>query len=330
MEMISPSVVVVNDAFIDLFFSVAQIPTPSKEFTLSRSVSADDLLISAGGCGNNTTVALARLGVNVIPLGALGKDLFTDFLLEGLQREGVDTSHISINDETGNQINLYITDKDGRNLETFYFVKSWRSLKPSQVDMRLISKAKIVFCQGHHFTNYSIETIDRIVEALDKGRRNGSLIGMDPNKFFRSPNWREAILPILKHFDFLLPNEYEALLLTGCETVEKAANELISLGPSTVIIKEGEKGCYAKDKKEAFHASPFKVKAGEPTGAGDAFNAGFIYGQLQGWSLRRTCHFANACGAIKVTKLGSQAALPTIGEVETFMRKQKTTIKQPS
>jgi len=99
----------------------------------------------------------------------------------------------------------------------------------------------------------------------------------------------------------------------------KAAKKLFSQGPEIVVITLGEKGCLYKSCKETFTKPAFKVKVVDTTGAGDVFHGAFIYGLLKGWKLEKIAEFSNAVSAIKCTKLGGRAGIPTLKEVNELL-----------
>ncbi len=81
----------------------------------------------------------------------------------------------------------------------------------------------------------------------------------------------------------------------------------------------GAEGCLARNKKQTLHCPGFKVPVVDVTSAGDIFNAGFLYGFLHKWSLKETATFANACGAMSVSKVGGADIIASVTEVRDFL-----------
>jgi sugar/nucleoside kinase (ribokinase family) len=124
---------------------------------------------------------------------------------------------------------------------------------------------------------------------------------------------------VLPHTDVFLPNADEATLLTGEVEPERQADELLELGCSCAVITMGEMGVLAKSATHTVRAGAFDVDAVDPSGAGDAFDAGFIVGMLNEWSLVKTVKFACALGASATLKSGCTPGVFTMTEALKFI-----------
>jgi 2-dehydro-3-deoxygluconokinase len=116
-----------------------------------------------------------------------------------------------------------------------------------------------------------------------------------------------------------LPSEEEAKLLTGMENIEIACNKLLDCGPRIIALKRDKKGSMVVTAKRKIEVPSFKVKEVDPTGAGDCFDAGFVVGLLRGWKLEKVARFANAVGALAVTKKGPMEGTPFLNEVNKIL-----------
>jgi len=103
----------------------------------------------------------------------------------------------------------------------------------------------------------------------------------------------------------------------------KAAQEMRKLGAGVVIITLGSKGCAVAEEKDSYMLPAFKVDAVDTTGAGDAFHGGFVFALSQGWNMKENACFASAVSALKCTRLGGRAGLPTLLQVQQFMETYK-------
>jgi sugar/nucleoside kinase (ribokinase family) len=126
---------------------------------------------------------------------------------------------------------------------------------------------------------------------------------------------------ILRSIDLLFLNEVEARLLVGIKNPEEAARRALKMGPKIVALKLGKKGCTILTKKGKIHSPAFDVKVVDTTGAGDAFDAGFLASVVKGWDLKKAARFANAVGALSAMKVGARSALPNRKEVKGFLRR---------
>lgn len=115
------------------------------------------------------------------------------------------------------------------------------------------------------------------------------------------------------YIDYLLPNDEEAMLLTGKNSAVEAAEVLLRTGIRNVIVKCGAKGCLVKNHDETYMlpARP-DVACIDTTGAGDSFAAGFIFALSEGRPLRECAEYANECGAKAVSVTGASEWIPHI------------------
>jgi sugar/nucleoside kinase (ribokinase family) len=145
--------------------------------------------------------------------------------------------------------------------------------------------------------------------------------GWDP-----TGEWDGEIIEVLDNVDIFLPNEIEALHICQSDSIDTAMEVLLEKA-NTVVIKCGLEGCLAGTEDQIIFSPGFEVKVVDVTSAGDAFNAGFIHAMLNGWKLEQAARFANACGAIAVTKPGSSGILTSVQEVNDFITTRQTRSK---
>jgi sugar/nucleoside kinase (ribokinase family) len=129
-----------------------------------------------------------------------------------------------------------------------------------------------------------------------------------------------AKLPaLLKEFEFVIPNELEAKAMTGEKTVERAAKKLARWA-CVPVIKLGEDGSLAVQNGKFVRMKSIRVRAVDATGAGDAFNGGFLHGYLARWPLEDCLRAGNICGALATTRAGGSSAIPTPKKLRELMR----------
>jgi hypothetical protein len=158
----------------------------------------------------------------------------------------------------------------------------------------------------------------------------GFTVTFDPNlrpELLDVETIRRICKPVLSVSQIVFPSRDEAAALTGKKDPIKAAHELQKMGPQTVVIKMGATGALAVTKKETIFEPAFQVKEVDPTGAGDVYDAAFLYGTLRKLPLEKTLEFAGAAGAIKVTRFGPMGGPSSLQEVEDFIQK---TLKKPT
>ena len=124
----------------------------------------------------------------------------------------------------------------------------------------------------------------------------------------------EELAEAFSYVDYLMPNDEEAMLITGKNTVEEAAESLRRAGVKTVVVKCGSKGCYVCGREKSFWMPAEKnVKCIDTTGAGDSFVAGFLHALAQGRNVRECAEYGNKCGANAVSVAGATDWTEKIG-----------------
>jgi len=297
-------VVGLGEVVIDLIASIPRFPEPDEKIFATKYEK------HPGGVTANFCVALSRLGAKSGFIGGVGEDADGTYLRDVFKREGVDASRLVTRKNALTPLNFVTVTPDGQKtiFQSPYMLTVFP--RPEELDLNYIADARIL-----HTTALRVDTAER---ALKHAKKEGLTTSFDLEKHV-AVYGLEKLAPLIKLTDILLPNKMGALTLTGTQSLKEAAEKLLALGPKTVVITLGEKGCLIKTKKETLEVSAFKVKAVDATGAGDAFNAGLITGILNQWDLRKAATFAHAVAAIKITHTGAQAGLPTRKEVERFL-----------
>jgi len=307
------SVVAVGDANIDLVAPTKSLPIKGEEVLVEK------VEMCPGGSAANLSVAVARLGVSAGFIGRVGNDFLGQFLIKQFEKENVDISQLQVDDKVGTALLFVIVTENGeRTMYTFRGANVY--LSSEQVDMDYVRNADILHVSG--YTLISDPQRNTALQILDTAKKAGVFISFDVGVLapVKAASCVHSILPLI---DLLFLNELEATSLMGIKPPESAAESILSLGPEIVALKLGERGCLVLTKRKRFHSPAFKVEVMDTTGAGDAFDAGFLLGIKEGWTHEKTARFANAVGALSVTRVGAWSALPTRQEVEEFIRKKK-------
>jgi ribokinase len=160
--------------------------------------------------------------------------------------------------------------------------------------------------------------IEAIEKAIDIAHKSGTLVVLNP----------APVQPIsdelLAKVDIITPNEIEAEILTGIkvdteESRQQVAKYFMDRGIGTVVITLGKNGVYAKNSTTEVYVPSLKVEAVDTTGAGDAFNGGFVTALAEGKDLKEAVCFGNVVGALSVTKMGTAPSMPFRNEIDTYM-----------
>jgi len=286
-------VLVYGNINIDITLYVEELPRPGLETLASR------ILRSGGGSAANTAVALSRLGVPASILGCVGTDTGGREALKDLEIEGVDTTHVKRADAPTGRVYVIVDARGERTMIAFRGANNLMS--PDTIDADAVTRALWVHVSGGKR--------DVGLEILELASKAGIPTSYDPGRAaYGAPKYE--IAPLLERTDVLLVNELELNALRS---------RSLPL-PGIVVVKLGARGSKILVNSDVISAPAFNVRVIDTTGAGDAFNAGFIAGLSYGLSLNETLIFANAVAAMKVAKEGARSS-PALKEVIAFLQR---------
>jgi sugar/nucleoside kinase (ribokinase family) len=284
-----------------------------------------------GGAPFNYAVAAARLGAKVGALTAVGDDPLGEFLVKTLRMNSVDTSQVKVK-KARTTLAFVISEASGER-SFFFYRKPWAEtadtlLAPSDVDPAFLRGIKILHYSGVALSH--VPERDAVLKAVKETQSSGGLVSYDPN--IRPDLWRstDEILAIndeaLRHADIVLLARDEAEFLFGSTDPLRVAAEIFDkYHPRYVALKLGDQGSYVEDENgRSFSKPAYKVNVVDTTGAGDGWAAAFEFGLIQRWDLETCITVANAVGAFVVTKRGAITALPTRGELQSFLKQRRS------
>lgn len=295
-----------------------------------------------GGSPTNISVGAHRLGLNSALLTAVGEDPVGDFILNFLNNEGVVTKFIPRKPQhRSSAVILGIEPPD-----KFPLVYYRENCADINLNIDDVLAAPVDDCKYFQFagTNLSKEpSRSATMFAAEQARQAGATVVLDLD--FRPDQWHDVrafgvvVRSVLPLVDVVIGTEDEVnastirdlaqMKLTHSQVsdtkvagdTEAAIEGMLALGPEAVVEKIGSKGARIHLKTgEKIDAPGFPVEIYNVLGAGDAFGAGFLYGRVNGWDWYRSARLGNACGAIVVTKHGCANFMPTLPEVEEFVK----------
>ncbi|SFK09075.1 2-dehydro-3-deoxygluconokinase [Halobacillus dabanensis] len=274
----------------------------------------------AGGAEFNFAIGCARLGLNTGWISRLGNDEFGKYIRNFARGEGIDVSAVKLVDGYPTSLNFKEIREDGSGSTFYYRADSpTKTLTEQTLDVDAIRQTKILHITGVFAAIDPEKNLRLLKRAVTIAKDNGALVSFDPNirlKLWDREKAQKSLSQLLPYVDIILTGVEEAELLFGVNQSDKIVAACERYGISTVAIKQGEKGAFGSMGGLSLMVPPRPPKKVVDTvGAGDGFNAGFIYGMLQGWSLERTLHFANTIGSMVVSVYGDNEGLPELGEV---------------
>ena len=266
----------------------------------------DRMSLEIGGSASITAVAAARLGLRVALIATVGRDAAGTFMLDALAREGVDVSAVVIRDGLATGMTVALSRGADRAILTA--LGAMDSLTASDIPADLFGRCRPVHVSSNFLLADSLGP--GLAGVFANARAAGATTSLDTN-WDPAERWRdERLSAAIAQADLLLPNEAEALALSGAASPEAAASALIAAGPGQVAVKLGERGVLCADGPVLYQVSLPPVTPVDTTGAGDCFNAGLIAGLLQGWPLPRAAALGCAVGALSTGALGGTAGAP--------------------
>lgn len=302
---------VYGDVNIDLVIpDVDSLPAPGQE------VETEVMETFVGGGAALFTLGLGKLGLRPVFQGSVGNDCYGAFILEEVRKNNVDDSLITISETEKTGISISFTNKNDRSFLTYRGTNA--GLDIMQADVEKIARA------GHiHITGYEgKKNHDRYLAFLKKIKEKTDTtvsldVGWDP-----TGAWSQDIYQLFPYIDVLFMNETESVHYSRMSAPREAAEEFAKKGP-IAVMKLGSKGSIAVQEGRFYEAASYKVEAVDTTGAGDSFNAGFIYGFIKKKSISECLCYGNGCGALSVTALGGNSGFPSRERLEEFIESRR-------
>jgi len=247
---------------------------------------------SGGGSAANTIYALAKMGFSCGYLGKVGKDEEGNFLLEDLNRVGVDTRKVKRDKKSGVCLVLLGKSKDR---SIIVLPNANDTLVFPELDTDYINEAEFL-----HMSSF-LGKIPFEAQKQIAGETKAK-ISFNPGEPHATKGLKE-LTPILEHTFILFLSQKEAEILTG-KDYKKGARMLLSYGIEVIACTLGEKGSYLLSREEEFKVPPEKVEAVDTTGAGDVYVAGFLAGLLKKLSLSECARLATKAAAQSIKGYG--------------------------
>lgn len=301
-------VLAVGELNVDLIFTgLGSMPIPGRELI------AKEMHLMLGSSTAICAAGLSRLGLSVGFAGKLGNDDNGALVRRDLARLGVKDAGILTDPTIPTGMTLSLTADRDRALVTC--LGTIDQLRIEDLNLSILDSARHV-----HVGSFFLQSGLRpgLVKLFSEAHARGLTTSLDAG-WDDTGCWDYGLRDVLKLTDFFFPNESEALAISGCGTVEAAADMLAGWCP-TSVLKLGGEGALFCQGSERIRVPAFEgITVIDATGAGDSFNAGFLCAFLRGLPMETCLHFGNACGALAVTRIGGASSCPEIADVSTFL-----------
>src|SRR6266404_5398597 len=293
-----------------------------------------------GGSSANTAFGCARLGLKAALISRIGDDALGRFLVETIAREGCDVSHVSVDPSrlTGAVV-LGIKDKDTFPLIFMRENCADMAVAEADVDEAFIASSRALLITGTHFSTEYINHISNL--ALDRARKNAVRTVLDidyrpvlwgltnrgdgETRYIRSDTVTAHLQRILPKIDLAIGTIEEFNIAGGSADIMASLAAVRAVSDAVLVVKRGPMGCAVIDGAiprsldDAFNGKGVNVGVLNVLGAGDAFSSGFLSGWVRSEEYDACCRYANACGALVVSRHGCAPAMPTRIELDYFL-----------
>ena len=293
-----------------------------------------------GGSPTNISIGASRLGLRSAVITRVGDEHFGRFITEQLTREGVNTEGIIIDKKRLSALAILgIRDKEQFPLLFYRENCADMGLTKNEIDPDFIKRSKCVVVTGTHFSSKQVS--EASFQAINYAKNNNVLVGFDidyrPNlwslgghgdgesRFEESKVVTSHVQKIISHCDLIVGTEEEWHIAGGTQDTLKALRICRELTQAIIVCKRGAMGCTVFPDAIINWDSGISVKVNKieifnVLGAGDGFMAGFLYGWLNDQSLELCAKYANACGALAVSRHGCAPAYPSKIELEHYLK----------
>ena len=287
-------------------------------------VMAERMLLTIGGCAANAAVDLVKMGVRSAVVGRVGGDMVGRIVADMLRQHGVDVSAIQISPEadTSQTLIVNVAGQDRRFIHTF---GANAEFSAADIPRDLLKQCRVLYLGGYLLMPRVQQ--DELAAVFAAARAEGVKTVLDvatPGK----ADYLSQLRELLPHVDVFLPNNHEAELITGESDPQRQAEVFRDLGAGTVVITMGGEGAVLVQKGLRLRSGVYSVPYVDGSGGGDAFDAGFIYGLLQGFGAEDCLRVASALGASCVRAIGTTPGVFTRPECEGFMQQQSLPIQR--
>lgn len=297
--------VLVGELFYDEILSGMQALPRLGEEAFARRYKRE-----VGGGAAITACGLAKLGARVAVLGVVGQD--GAWLTARLNEFGVDTTLIQVSPNEPTGLTVSVSTREDRAFFSYYGANELLNLLLRDPEWIChMCRARAV----HIATSPDGELDQDLIPLLKAANSLVSLDVQSHMSWLTSPDH----LNILRSADVFFPNEIEAEWVSGESGLHRVLRGLRAKGLQRVGVKLGGKGAALLWDQQEYFVDPFPVDTEDTTGAGDCFNAGFLFAWLQGESPQSCLRWANVCGALSTRELGGVNGFPTLSEVHAAL-----------
>jgi len=299
-------VITAMDLCVDLIVGLGNV---LPEFHQKEQIVKNYHLELGGSCSIFAS-QIAKLGLRVAGIGRVGEDFLGFFVLNRLKEMGVITENIQKDPSVKTGLGVALCKEDGDRAILTY-PGTIDSVERRDITDELLGSTRHI----HIGSYYLLKKLQpHYPEILRKAKGFGVTVSLDTN-WDPDESWDGGLENILQYVDIFMPNENEIKLITRKDTVESAIRALDNTIP-VIAVKLGEKGAIAYANGNEYRVGSLKVDVVDTVGAGDNFDAGFVYGYLNGFDIEKCLRIGCMCGSYSIRQAGGIAGQLRISDLK--------------
>jgi sugar/nucleoside kinase (ribokinase family) len=280
----------------------------------------EEIRLTVAGTAAGTAVDLAKLGANVVTVGAIGKDELGNFIVDTMRRYGIHTEHLVRKDGVQTSATMLPIRHNGER-PALHVLGANAHLSLEDIPWEALKTATYLHLGG----TYLLPKLDGapMAEVLKFAKQHGVITTVDILAVPRE-DMLGVIAPSLPYIDYFMPGIEEAAMIAGLpvEDTDSIIRFFLERGLRYAVFTMGARGSIiASNELDSWIRIPaFKVPVVDSTGCGDAYCAGFLVGLSKGWSLEQCGLLGAAASALVITGLGSDAGIVDFDQTYQLMQ----------
>ncbi len=284
----------------------------------SDGIHTDKQLWTGGGMSGNVAHAAARLGGHVALLAATGSDSIGEKMIEQLEVAGVNVEYLFRRKHTLSQLTVLMVTSDLKRAGLVITLPADLQIKSDEIPDSLLKSARVFFTD----MNPAGTAIDVSKRAKDLALPIAYDLQMAPERV-NIPEHARNINEMLHLSDYLFADEENFLMWSNYSDLSTAISTILHKFPAiTLLITRGAAGSVIATQKQTIEINVFPTNIVDSIGAGDAYHATFLYTHIAlGWVLKKACIYGSAAAALSCTKAGARDGLPTLEEIDSFVKR---------
>ena len=286
----------------------------------------DEIRVTAAGTAAGTSVDLAKLGAEVVAMGAIGEDELGDFLVMLMSRRGIDTSRLARKHGVQTSATILPIRPNGER-PALHVPGASPSLELADIDLDAVASADVLHVGAPDvLADFASRSL---LQVLDVAKAHDVIVTVDLLYSGEAATF-DLLRPLLPLVDYFMPNAEQLCAITGASDLNDAVGIVRSVCPTTVVVKMGADGSLVAGDGPTFHIPALPIDVVDTTGCGDAYSAGFIVGLARGWGLTAAAWFGTAAAALVAQGLGSDAGIVDFSSTVGFLATVGPTASLPA